>query len=905
MVTNKYFHFSAATVLQNCTLDSDDCDENAQCVNSSGSQICMCNEGYEGVGRTCQEVSCGTPPTVDNSDTLSTYQTGEEYLDTVIYQCLEGYVINSTTSSVTCQANRTWTTPPTCTEVLCGEPPVVFYANHQATVQTGSKYQDRVIYTCQPGYEVSSGYYASYCEASGKWYPTPRCSSLVTCIVGQSECGVNAECTNSSGSYTCRCNEGYEGDGLTCLGKDCGSPILSGVTCSGNQTRYPNTVSCDCLLGYERANSRFSLTCGDTGVWSMPSDNITAGCTRVDCGTSPVVAYSDAQATYRTGTEYQDRVTFSCLSGYEISTEPNYVVCLSNRTWTPPPVCTKVNCGPPPDVRNIDNLTTVQNETRFGDQVTYACLPGYEMFTEFSSVVCLADGRWSGTPRCTAKDCGPVPPATGINCTSSSTRYPSNATCSCNTGYERFNQQYTVNCQTSGTWSSPQDGHPPRCEKVECGIPPVVDNSESQALIQTGTKYEDRVTYMCLQGYEDEHNLTSITCQATGQWSTAPTCLRVSCGTPPTIQHMNTQATVQSGTKYEDTVEYYCLPGYLVQSGTRSIRCQSTKQWTEPPSCTKIDCGTPPDVENGAPNRRQYNTTFDSEITYKCDGHQYNMIGSATVRCTEDGTWSTPPICHEVNCGAPPTVDNSDRQVSGHSYIDTVRYECYVGYTLEGNSTIVCQVIGHWTVPPSCVELPCGDPPEIENTKVFPIVTGTTVGAEARYSCKTGYVMSGEPVIKCQVNQQWSTSPQCNRIRCGEPPDVQNALKSVGGHYLNDSTEYECHIGYVRIGNELIFCQADGHWTVAPTCDDSSTLSPDSSTLSPDSSTLSPDSSTLSPDSSTLFPDSSTLFPDSSALFPDSSALFPDNSTLSPDSSTFSQDSSTRSLQIAVLSISR
>ncbi|XP_067945458.1 sushi, von Willebrand factor type A, EGF and pentraxin domain-containing protein 1-like [Watersipora subatra] len=645
-----------------------------------------------------------------------------------------------------------------------------------------------------------------------------RWSALVTCTAGQSECGVDAECTNTSGSYTCRCNEGYDGDGLTCLGKDCGSPILSGVTCSGNQTRYPNTVSCDCLPGYERANSQFNLTCGNTGVWSMPSDNITAVCTRVNCGTPPVVAYSNAQATYRTGTEYQDRVTFSCISGYEISTEPNYVVCLANRTWSRPPVCTKVNCGPPPDVRNIDNQTTVQNGTRFGDQVTYTCLSGYEMFTEFSSVECLADGRWSGTPRCTTKDCGPVPPATGINCTSSSTRYPSIATCSCNTGYERFNQQYTVNCQTSGTWSSSQDDHPPRCEKVDCGIPPVVDNSESQTSVQTGTKYGDRVTYMCLQGYEDEHNLTSITCQATGQWSTAPTCLRVSCGTPPTIQHMDTQATVQSGTKYEDTVEYYCLPGYLVQSGTRSIQCQSTKQWTEPPSCTKVDCGTPPEVENGALNRLQYNTTLDSKVTYKCDGHQYNMIGSATVRCTEDGTWSTPPICHEVNCGAPPTVENSDKQVFGYSYNDTVRYECDVGYTLEGDSTILCQVIGHWTNPPLCVELPCGDPPEIENTKGFPIVTGTTVGAEAKYSCKTGYVMSGEPVIICQTNQQWSTSPQCNRIRCGEPPDVQNALKSVGGHYLNDSTEYECHIGYVRIGNELIFCQTDGHWTVAPTC---------------------------------------------------------------------------------------
>ena len=35
----------------------------------------------------------------------------------------------------------------------------------------------------------------------------------------QSSCDPNATCTNTSGSYTCVCNEGYTGDGMTCTGK--------------------------------------------------------------------------------------------------------------------------------------------------------------------------------------------------------------------------------------------------------------------------------------------------------------------------------------------------------------------------------------------------------------------------------------------------------------------------------------------------------------------------------------------------------------------------------------------------------------------------------------------------------------------------------------------------------------
>ena len=35
----------------------------------------------------------------------------------------------------------------------------------------------------------------------------------------QSPCDSNAQCTNTIGSFTCVCNEGYSGDGRTCTGQ--------------------------------------------------------------------------------------------------------------------------------------------------------------------------------------------------------------------------------------------------------------------------------------------------------------------------------------------------------------------------------------------------------------------------------------------------------------------------------------------------------------------------------------------------------------------------------------------------------------------------------------------------------------------------------------------------------------
>ena len=38
------------------------------------------------------------------------------------------------------------------------------------------------------------------------------------CSADTSPCDRNANCTNSNGSYSCTCKQGYAGDGITCTG---------------------------------------------------------------------------------------------------------------------------------------------------------------------------------------------------------------------------------------------------------------------------------------------------------------------------------------------------------------------------------------------------------------------------------------------------------------------------------------------------------------------------------------------------------------------------------------------------------------------------------------------------------------------------------------------------------------
>ena len=47
----------------------------------------------------------------------------------------------------------------------------------------------------------------------------PSLLDIDECTTGLNSCDGNATCTNTNGSYLCRCFEGYTGDGFDCESK--------------------------------------------------------------------------------------------------------------------------------------------------------------------------------------------------------------------------------------------------------------------------------------------------------------------------------------------------------------------------------------------------------------------------------------------------------------------------------------------------------------------------------------------------------------------------------------------------------------------------------------------------------------------------------------------------------------
>ena len=71
------------------------------------------------------------------------------------------------------------------------------------------------------------------------------------CSLGSHDCSEYAECTNTFGSFECKCKSGFTGDGNTCLdinecesGKaDCGDEAIC--------TNYPGGYDCSCPAGFK------------------------------------------------------------------------------------------------------------------------------------------------------------------------------------------------------------------------------------------------------------------------------------------------------------------------------------------------------------------------------------------------------------------------------------------------------------------------------------------------------------------------------------------------------------------------------------------------------------------------------------------------------------------------------
>ncbi|WP_171806868.1 FG-GAP-like repeat-containing protein [Corallococcus exiguus] len=157
---------------------------------------------------------------------------------------------------------------------------------------------------CDDGNQLSGDGCNSVCQLEPGYTCTGEptvCTDIDECAAGTDNCNDNASCTNIGGSFTCACNAGYEGDGVTCTNIDecAANPCLNGGTCIDGVGSY----TCKCAPTYEgNICQSCSGTLADCNANSsdgcevnLQSDADSCGACGIVCSTSQICSNATCQ----------------------------------------------------------------------------------------------------------------------------------------------------------------------------------------------------------------------------------------------------------------------------------------------------------------------------------------------------------------------------------------------------------------------------------------------------------------------------------------------------------------------------------------------------------------------------------------------------------------------------------
>lgn len=190
---------------------------------------------------------------------------------------------------------------------------------------------------------------------------------------------------------------------------------------------------------------------------------------------------------------------------------------------------------------------------------------------------------------------------------------------------------------------------------------------------------------------------------------------------------------------------------------------------------------------------------LNSRLSISCSpGYEFaqeEFKGKSSVAMTcQPGSWSVAqtPNCEPVWCGQAPFIANGYyKAATGSRYKDTVTYECYAGYALQGTNPVTCLQTGKWSTAPTCTPTLC---PAIATTNFtngvvkLEVGDGTQYGSLYSYTCNAGYVIQGHPRVICQGDGKWSADmPVCQKLKCS----VESLKQSVPNVVLTPSVDVE------------------------------------------------------------------------------------------------------------------
>ncbi|XP_034471249.1 sushi, von Willebrand factor type A, EGF and pentraxin domain-containing protein 1 isoform X3 [Hippoglossus hippoglossus] len=780
--------------------------------------VCQEDGGWNGSAPFCVPAECQTPPRPEHGWVNVT----DSSLGSMVkYFCEEGYELQGEPVRQ-CVSGRLWThSAPICRPVSCGDPgPIASGTAHGGAFV----YPEALHYECRPGF-ILKGSSTIVCQVDGKWKgQKPVCEPL-SCGFPK----VPSDVTFKGEEYTYNneielsCQPGFllegksvsvcQADGtwshksLTCVPARCGkpSPIPNGHVL-GSEFGFNSKVKYQCDEGYT-LNGDSTCVCQSDGLWDKPAPR----CDIISCDPPEDISHGFLNGS---SFNYDDVVEYVCFDGYEVVGDP-ILRCSAQGLWVGAvPQCRPCVCAPP-----VLKFGVVLGRDRScGDRVHFQCDEGYKLLGP-PQAVCEKGGVWSpGVPVCGRGRCSVAPPTVpNAVLQGGSATFPDTVIYRCRPGYQLKGYPH-LSCGRDGRWGEPRIS----CEPVSCGRPPAVAHAQAVGVTYT---FPNQITYRCDDGYEFATQTTSLCCQSDSTWSKHSIRCRPSpCPLPGNFSIPHVVITGKELTPVGGTISLSCPPGFFLQ-GSALAECQLGGNWTPSiltVSCELVVCENPPTLLHGVTEGDGYN--YGDFVMYSCLPG-FDMKGDSIQTCQGDRAWSgTQPVCVAQSCGPPPTVHNAQIHMTGETYLHNASYVCSTGLQLVGSKTLTCLANGTWSLPaPTCeVGRGCISPRQVPHGKVQEHNLNT--GRAVEFLCDKGYNLVGDRLVVCMGGSAWSsTFPSCQPKACPAPPGWREDVSGNGAQqefHVGQSVRVSCPKGQQVKGSGTISCRPDQTWSpVSSVCE--------------------------------------------------------------------------------------
>ncbi|XP_071821516.1 protein lev-9-like isoform X3 [Apostichopus japonicus] len=511
------------------------------------------------------------------------------------------------------------------------------------------------------------------------------------------------------------------------------------------------------------------LFTGSVAQQSCPTRNVTATCTDKSC--------ADTRTCRKVGRTCQ---------------------CVDNCGWS----CVRIGCEFFEAPENGNVIYDPVNRT-VGSTATFSCSSGY-VLSGNASLECLETKEWNAT--------------NDVSCVAECNRDETQVTV--------LRRTCMKTCVTAGDCLR---GRPCVCDGV-CGlscIPTARVNYCDVTLVQVDNTvvtldpatlvFGTVATISCSPGHLPIGGTREIqrSCLGNGDWSDGSlTCIPSdACRNPPEIE--NASHDVKLYYANGESLRYSCNSGYA--SGSNSyLRCVDGN-WSEANiRCIGKSCGHPGDIDNGYFIGRVY--SFPNSVTYECN-EGFELNGRPTRNCQTTQEWDgIAPSCSPVQCSPPDATENGRKDGSGTDYNDRVSFSCDQGFSLHGESVLICQGDGTWSADvPECTDT-CRNPPEIENAS-HDVKQSYANGERLHYSCNLGYVLGSNSYMQCVDGSWLEQDINCRAVQCRALDTPVNGSKYGSGNGYNDRVAFTCDQGFSLHGESVLTCQSNGTWSAdVPVC---------------------------------------------------------------------------------------